>query len=439
MVHHGSLTNLVDWVNREFAVTPADRLLWVTSPGFDLSVYDLFGIWAAGASVRVATAPELDDATVLGELLCQEGITFWDSAPAALGRLLPFLAEMGSPDLRRVFLSGDWIPVTMPDQIRRHFPHAEVVALGGATEATVWSNSYRIGAVDPAWPSIPYGRPMQNARYYVLDEDLRELPIGVEGDLYIAGACVAAGYHDRPELNAERFLADSVHGEPGERNVRDRRPRPVDGGRQPAVPRSPGPAGQDPRPPHRTGRGRERARAPAGGGAGLRHRRAGQIGRAPPGRLHRRRHGPDRTRDAHTAGGGAAGRAGAGEHHHAAGHAGDRQRQAGPRRPAATRAGHHRRRAAADPRAARNRRRLAGDPRSRRGEPGRRLLPPRRQLAERLAGGRPPARQPARRPAPARLLPRADGARAWPTPSPPPRRCRRWTGPAPRAVWRGCR
>ena len=178
---------------------------------------------AAGASVRLASAAELAEPAELVDALEQEDITIWDSAPAALAMLMPFVqarAPAGRDTLRLVLLSGDWIPVPLPDQIRDAFPGAEVVALGGATECTVWSNRHRVGEVDPDWPSIPYGRPMQNARYYVLDEDLRPCPIGGEGDLYIAGQCVALGYAKAPRLTAARFLADPWAGQSGERMYR---------------------------------------------------------------------------------------------------------------------------------------------------------------------------------------------------------------------------
>ncbi|WP_420798973.1 AMP-binding protein [Paenibacillus mucilaginosus] len=89
--------------------------------------------------------------------------------------------------LRLVFQSGDWIPLTLPPAMKSAFPSANIVSLGGATEAAVWSNSFDIGGIDPAWTSIPYGRPIQNAYYYILDGQLEPCPIGVAGELYIGG------------------------------------------------------------------------------------------------------------------------------------------------------------------------------------------------------------------------------------------------------------
>jgi len=116
--------------------------------------------------------------------------------------------SLAGSSLKRVFLSGDWVSINVPDRIRAHFPNAELIVLGGATEATVWSNAYRVTAVDPDWPSIPYGKPMQNARYHVLDADQKTCAIGDAGDLYIAGTCVAAGYLGDPDLTRARFTED---------------------------------------------------------------------------------------------------------------------------------------------------------------------------------------------------------------------------------------
>jgi amino acid adenylation domain-containing protein len=209
-VSHAAVANLLDWVNREFGVTVDDRLLFVTSLAFDLSVYDMFGILAAGAGLVTLDDDILVDPDELAAALRRRRVTFWDSAPAALGLVLESLAEEETrlPDVRRVFLSGDWVPLPMVSAVRDRLPHAELVALGGATEATVWSNSFRVGSLDPAWVSVPYGRPMQNSRYYVLDAGLRPAPVGEPGDLYIAGMCVAEGYLGQPELTAERFRAD---------------------------------------------------------------------------------------------------------------------------------------------------------------------------------------------------------------------------------------
>lgn len=218
-VKHKRVVNLIEWVNRTFSVGSTDRLLFVTSLCFDLSVYDVFGILAAGGVVSIASSADLHDPARLVELLCDRSITFWDSAPALLQQLAPELPALVTParngSLRLVFLSGDWIPLTLPDAVRSAFPNARVIGLGGATEATVWSNWFPIERVKPEWRSIPYGRPIQNAKYYVLDAHLSPCPVGVAGDLYIGGECLAEGYANDLEKTRERFLPDPFSSDPG--------------------------------------------------------------------------------------------------------------------------------------------------------------------------------------------------------------------------------
>ncbi|MGP4971775.1 non-ribosomal peptide synthetase [Psychrobacter aquimaris] len=219
VVAHQSAVNIFDWFNREFNITPQDKLLFITSICFDLSVYDIFGILASGASFYLADKEIVRNPINIANILIEEEITLWDSAPAALIQLMPILEEnykgVINNYLRLVFLSGDWIPLDIPDRLYRVFSNVEVISLGGATEATIWSNYYRIDEVCKDWVSIPYGKPIQNSRYYVLDSNMQLCPIGVAGDLYIAGECLALEYKDAPVLNRDKFVSDPFF--PGER------------------------------------------------------------------------------------------------------------------------------------------------------------------------------------------------------------------------------
>ncbi|MGW4380383.1 amino acid adenylation domain-containing protein [Kitasatospora sp. NPDC004531] len=223
-VTHRPVHNLLDWCYRTFAFGPDDVVLCVTSLGFDLSVFDIFGLLGCGGGVYIADAVQQRDPQLLLDLLLTEPITYWDSVPTTLNQVASLLGEdrefPGADRLRLVFLSGDYTPLSLPDEVRRVFTGAEIVSLGGATEATVWSNYYRVREIDPAWRSIPYGKPIDNARYYVLDEDMEPCPVGVEGDLYIGGDCLCVGYVNRPELNAERFVRDPFGVRDGDRLYR---------------------------------------------------------------------------------------------------------------------------------------------------------------------------------------------------------------------------
>ncbi|MUG96212.1 amino acid adenylation domain-containing protein [Scytonema sp. UIC 10036] len=218
VVQHKPVINLIEWVNKTFNINASDRVLFVTSLSFDLSVYDIFGLLAAGGSIRVASNSDVRDPSVLLNILYNEPITFWDSAPAALQQLVPFFPSQESmtskSQLRLVFLSGDWVPLTLPDLLKTSFPGVETIALGGATEATVWSNYYQITEVKPHWNSIPYGKPIQNAQYYILDSYLNPCPVGVPGDLYIGGEVLSSGYINEPTLTAEKFVPNPFNSDP---------------------------------------------------------------------------------------------------------------------------------------------------------------------------------------------------------------------------------
>jgi amino acid adenylation domain-containing protein len=224
MIEHHQAVNLIHWVNRELAVGLDTRVLMLSSVSFDLSVWDLFGGLGGGATVVIAKPGDLQDPARLMRLVTEERITFWNSVPSTLGLLVKYL-EDSAPDyrqkeLRTVFLSGDWIPVSLPSRVLRFFPNARVISLGGATEGTVWSIYYPIDEVDPRWVSIPYGRPLDNNAFYVLDGDLDVVPSGVAGDLYIGGLGVAVGYANDPEKTANQFMPDRFSGVPGQRMYR---------------------------------------------------------------------------------------------------------------------------------------------------------------------------------------------------------------------------
>ena len=210
MIEHHSAVNLISWVNKEFNVTEKDTLLFITSMCFDLSVYDIFGTLAAGGKIVIAKKEQIQDPQRLKQLLREEKITFWDSVPSTMNYIVNSIEENEEDycqtDLRIVFMSGDWIPVRLPDSVKKHFPNARVISLGGATEGTVWSIYYPIEKVTEYQTSIPYGKPMDNNYFYILDDNRKVVPYGVAGELYIGGAGVARGYANDMEKTAKAFV-----------------------------------------------------------------------------------------------------------------------------------------------------------------------------------------------------------------------------------------
>jgi amino acid adenylation domain-containing protein len=224
MIEHHSAANLIEWVNREMEVGPDTRVLMVSSVCFDLSVYDLFGALGAGATVVLARQEEVQDPAALKRLVVEQKVTFWNSVPSTLGLLVQYLEDtepdFRGDDLQIAFLSGDWIPLSLPERVRRFFPRLRMISLGGATEATVWSISHSIETIDPAWVSIPYGRPIDNNSFYILDRNFELVPPGVVGDLYIGGIGVARGYAGDAEKTAASFVPDLFSADPRARLYR---------------------------------------------------------------------------------------------------------------------------------------------------------------------------------------------------------------------------
>ncbi|WP_077191474.1 non-ribosomal peptide synthetase [Streptomyces lydicus] len=209
--HRGVLNNIAD-LNTRFGVAAGDSVLGLSSPSFDMSVYEFLGMTAAGGTLVLPAPGRAKDPGHWAELAAQHGVTVWNTAPALLDLVLEHVERTaaGGPSplgtLRLIMLAGDWIPVKMPDRTRQFAPDARFISLGGATEASIYSTLFEVEATDPAWTSIPYGRPMANQRTYILDEALRPVPPGVAGELYLAGDGLAVGYLDLPDLTAERFL-----------------------------------------------------------------------------------------------------------------------------------------------------------------------------------------------------------------------------------------
>ncbi|MFD6278094.1 amino acid adenylation domain-containing protein [Streptomyces sp. NPDC060209] len=208
-LHHRGVVNNIADLNSRFLARPDDSVLSLSSPSFDMSVYEYLGVTAAGGAVVIPSSGRTKDPAHWTELLVEHGVTIWNSAPALLDLLVDHLEQSGAEPLRHLraaMLGGDWIPVPLPGRVREVAPAMRMFTLGGATEASIHSTIYEVEKADPGWTSIPYGRPMANQRTYILDDGFQPVPPGVPGELYLAGTGVARGYLGQPERTAERFL-----------------------------------------------------------------------------------------------------------------------------------------------------------------------------------------------------------------------------------------
>ncbi|PZD72650.1 Phenyloxazoline synthase MbtB [Acaryochloris thomasi RCC1774] len=212
MIDHQGAMNTIEDINHRFEITPQDRILALSSLSFDLSVYDIFGTIAAGGTLIIPAARDVKDAAVWVRLIEKHQVTIWNTVPALMQMLITREPE-SLQSLRLILMSGDWIPLALPEKIRAVCPESQIISLGGATEASIWSILYPINEIDPSWRSIPYGRAMRNQQFYVLNEHLNPCPVWVPGHLYIGGSGLAQGYWGEPEKTAASFIAHPISGE----------------------------------------------------------------------------------------------------------------------------------------------------------------------------------------------------------------------------------
>ncbi|GAA4083699.1 non-ribosomal peptide synthetase [Nonomuraea soli] len=204
---HRAALNTVEDINERFGIGPADRVLAVSALDFDLSVWDLFGLLAAGGAAVLVPESGRRDAAAWLSLCRAHGVTVWNTVPALLDMALTAAADAPLPGtLRLALLSGDWIGLDLPARLARATAgRCRLIALGGATEAAIWSNAFEVAEVEEGWRSIPYGTPLRNQRFRVVDGRGRDCPDWVPGELWIGGSGVALGYRGDPELTAARF------------------------------------------------------------------------------------------------------------------------------------------------------------------------------------------------------------------------------------------
>ncbi|RKS08431.1 amino acid adenylation domain-containing protein [Nocardiopsis sp. Huas11] len=206
--HRGIMNTALD-VNRRFGVGSEDRIIAVSSPSFDLSAYDMFGGLIGGATIVVPAHDRVRDPAYLADVGVRHRVTLWNSVPTLAQMLVEHLenaAPSDPPPLRTLLLSGDRIPVSLPERLTAVLPGARTISLGGPTETSVWSVFHVIGTVGDDQVRITYGRPLANCSHRVLDRDMADCPDWTPGEIYTGGFGVGTGYVGRDELTRERFV-----------------------------------------------------------------------------------------------------------------------------------------------------------------------------------------------------------------------------------------
>jgi amino acid adenylation domain-containing protein/non-ribosomal peptide synthase protein (TIGR01720 family) len=216
VVAHRAVVAQLTWAAERFGFGPGERVLHQYSTGFDPSVQEIFVPLLTGGTVVIARADGHRDPAYLTELIRREQVTNLDLVPSLYSALLAedALGEPWWTGLRRAFSGGEALPAPLA---RRWLERTGVPLFNvyGPTEAVIQVTSWEAGAEPDGEGTVPVGRPVWNTRLYVLDRCLRPVAEGEPGELYIAGAQLARGYHGRAALTAERFVADPFRGPAG--------------------------------------------------------------------------------------------------------------------------------------------------------------------------------------------------------------------------------
>ncbi|MEG4248113.1 amino acid adenylation domain-containing protein [Microcoleus sp. Pol10D4] len=215
-IAHRGAVNAIAQTNQVFNVADCDRAIAVTALHHDMSVYDIFGILAAGGAIVIPDATQRLDPAHWNELMVKERVTIWNSVPPMMEMLLDYAAgrsEVLPECLRWAFLGGDWIPITLPERLRAIVRECRVVSVGGPTETTLWNIWYPVETVDSSWKSIPYGSPIANTRYYILNERLEDCPVWVAGEMCCAGVGLTKGYWRNEEKTRASCVTHPVTGD----------------------------------------------------------------------------------------------------------------------------------------------------------------------------------------------------------------------------------
>jgi mycobactin peptide synthetase MbtE len=205
-VPHAPIAEYFVWFGDEYRVDETDRLLQVASPSFDVSMGEIFGTLICGARLVIPRPDGLRDIGYLTELLRREGITSMHFVPSLLGLFLSLPGVNQWRTLRRVPIGGEPLPGEIADKFHATFD-ALLYNFYGPTETVVNATSYHVEGAQGT-RVVPIGRPKINTQVHLLDDALQPVPVGVIGEIYIGGTHVAHGYHRRPGLTCERFVAD---------------------------------------------------------------------------------------------------------------------------------------------------------------------------------------------------------------------------------------
>jgi amino acid adenylation domain-containing protein len=204
MISHRAVCNHMQWIAREFPLDQSDRMLLKYSISFDAAIEEIFHPLITGAGLVIVPGGYQYDVGYLVKLMCEQQVTAIDVVPTMLKALIEDEGIKKCRSLLRVTSGGEVLSAELKDRVYRLLGEVELVNMYGPTEAAITTTYYRC-ALGRDELTVPIGRPVANARVYILDQDLEPVPAGVPGEIYIGGKGLAWGYLNQPGLTAVPF------------------------------------------------------------------------------------------------------------------------------------------------------------------------------------------------------------------------------------------
>jgi amino acid adenylation domain-containing protein len=220
VITHSNVIHFIEWAVPYFGLGETDRISCHSPLHFDLSVFDIFGAFAAGAELHLVNAELNVLPNKLADFIRDSRLTQWFSVPSVLNYMAKFDVVKANdfPALKRLLWCGEVLPVPALTYFMKRLPHVSFTNLYGPTEATIASSYYAVPdcPVDERSP-IPIGTPCGGEKLFVLDERLQPVETGETGSLYIQGVGLSPGYYKDPQKTDEAFLQNPFGSDPSDR------------------------------------------------------------------------------------------------------------------------------------------------------------------------------------------------------------------------------
>lgn len=217
-IGNDAIVNLINYTNDLFSMSSEDATFAITNIHHDISIYDIYGTLSSGAKLVIPHQQEAHSPKSWLQLACEQSVTYWGSVPVFMEKLLAECAAQGKQlPIKTIALGGDWIDPTILERIETCAPSAKLYPFGGPTETTCLNIINCVTEIDEDWRTVPYGRPIDNASYYILNDELVDVPNWTPGEMYCGGVplCLSASFNT--EENAKAF---TTHPKTGERIYR---------------------------------------------------------------------------------------------------------------------------------------------------------------------------------------------------------------------------